>query len=66
MSGRGTESTSLSNSLGTVSIEEGALITVDSSVTITDLTVVESPNGDVCKVTVKSGQTLSVTNMGKY
>ena len=64
--GQGTETTVLKDNLGTVSIEEGALVSVTSSVTIGDLQALDSENGDVCKVTVKTGQTLTATAMGKY
>lgn len=65
VTGRGTESTSLTETLDTVSIEQGALVTIGSDITISNLLAVDSDNGDVCKLTVESGNTLTATAMGE-
>lgn len=65
VSGKGTETTSLTSSLDTVYIEEGAFVSIDSGITIANLYSKDSDSGDICKLTVTSGNTLTTTNIGK-
>lgn len=63
ISGNGTETTPVTGSLVTLSIQDGASVSVESSLTIEEL--VDSSRDDVCKLKVLAGNTLTASAMGK-
>jgi hypothetical protein len=64
VSGSSTETYPLTSNIGTLSIEEGATVTVEGSVTVGQL-LDESPDS-TCKLTVLAGNSLTATSMGLY
>ena len=61
--GYGTETTPITSTIASLRLDKGASVTMESSVTITNLvnTEVTEP---ACQLVVKSGYTVTVTNLG--
>lgn len=64
MSGSSTETYPLTSNIDTLSIEDGASVTVEGTVTVDQL--FDESHDSPCKLTVHGGFTLTATAMGKF
>ena len=62
ISGTGTETSPVTTNINTLSIENGASVTIESSVTIQEL--VDDSLDNVCSLRVLEGHTLTAVTMG--
>ena len=63
--GYGTETTPITSTIASLRLDEGAHVTMESSVTITNLVNTEVTD-PACQLVVKSGVTATVTNLGQW